>query len=364
MEEGEKKAPAHDGSMPSFSSSLVGGGDISWSPDSMNIPLPLNMVEGVSMIPSHMVEEETTYKGDLIPSHDLSLDVDVDDASLKSFLMFQEAPALNESPEIRPEDDDQADLPLAKKRRTDVVPEPHISVINPASSLDFMNFAASILEDPQTKQQPQQIPNNNNAATTATTLIPETTTNSQPLSDKDDYSTEPNVDEEARARYEDKRRRNRESAFKSRKRKNDAIRDLGARVELLEKQLAAAHEENAQLRTLLARAAAAALGGADANTTKSEGAGKSTTCQAPEERQANTTPAVRLPLPWVALTLFLPLLAASPLSEQHQLQQKVQRREQQQQLLQQPPAIVSRRLRAFRARRDLPWRQAVACGVG
>jgi len=351
--------------------SSVGDGDISWENDSMNmnipLPLPLNMGEGVSIMPSHMhiVEEEETYRGDLIPSHDLSLDVDVDDASLKSFLMFQESPALNESPEIRPEDDDQADLPLAKKRRTDVVPEPHISIINPASSLDFMNFAASILEDPQTKQQPQQIPNNNNnTATTATTVIPETTTNSQPLSDKDDYSTEPNVDEEARARYEDKRRRNRESAFKSRKRKNDAIQDLGARVELLEKQLAAAHEENAQLRTLLARAAAAALGGADANTTKSEGAGKSTTCQAPEERQANTTPAVRLPLPWVALTLFLPLLAASPLSEQHQLQQKVQRREQQQQLLQQPPAIVSRRLRAFRARRDLPWRQAVACGVG
>eukprot|EP00237_Pycnococcus_provasolii_P015389 CAMPEP_0205962356 /NCGR_PEP_ID=MMETSP1459-20131121/70550_1 /ASSEMBLY_ACC=CAM_ASM_001120 /TAXON_ID=41880 /ORGANISM="Pycnococcus provasolii, Strain RCC931" /LENGTH=356 /DNA_ID=CAMNT_0053335133 /DNA_START=1571 /DNA_END=2640 /DNA_ORIENTATION=- len=276
-------------------SSVGDGGDISWENDSMNMNIPLNMGEGVSIIPSgmHIVEEEETYRGDLIPSHDLSLDVDVDDASLKSFLMFQESPALNESPEIRPEDDDQADLPLAKKRRTDVVPEPHISIINPASSLDFMNFAASILEDPQTKQQPQQIPNNNNnTATTATTLIPETTTNSQPLSDKDDYSTEPNVDEEARARYEDKRRRNRESAFKSRKRKNDAIQDLGARVELLEKQLAAAHEENAQLRTLLARAAAAALGGADANTTKSEGAGKSTTCQAPEERQANTTPAV------------------------------------------------------------------------
>mmetsp|Transcript_10067 Transcript_10067/g.25587 ORF Transcript_10067/g.25587 Transcript_10067/m.25587 type:complete len:97 (+) Transcript_10067:1072-1362(+) len=80
------------------------------------------------------------------------------------------------------------------------------------------------------------------------------------------------------------------------------------------------------------------------------------------KRLKSVRPTLRLP--WVALTLFLPLLAASPLSEQHQLQQKVQRREQQQQLLQQPPAIVSRRLRAFRARRDLPWRQAVACGVG
>ena len=61
--------------------SSVGDGDISWENDSMNmnIPLPLNMGEGVSIIPSHMhiVEEEETYRGDLIPSHDLSLDVDV-----------------------------------------------------------------------------------------------------------------------------------------------------------------------------------------------------------------------------------------------------------------------------------------------
>ena len=59
-------------------SSVGGGGDISWENDSMNmnIPLPLNMGEGVSIIPSHMhiVEEEETYRGDLIPSHDLSLE--------------------------------------------------------------------------------------------------------------------------------------------------------------------------------------------------------------------------------------------------------------------------------------------------
>ena len=206
------------------------------------------------------------------------------------------------------------DEPSGKRRRTDEITE--------ASSDEFASFAASLLADdlgltaaaatkPACDFFDAPVAITFEAAATPSPSTTIATTPPAAFSGNDTAKEETDAEREARRKADDKRRRNRESAFKSRKRKVDAIKDLSARVSELERALRDAHAENAELRTCLARAAAAGL--------TSEGAGGKDAAPAP--RETNTTkdhpaPAVRQPLPWVmVLTFLLPLISQPSLAQ-------------------------------------------------